>query len=137
MLRVTRRAGERIIVGGEVVIEVLEVRGATVRLGIDAPRSVSIYREELWLEIKQENEAAARAPADWPELPVRFPEPAAAAGLRSSSPAPRAPDAGGRTDAPGPDAPGPDGPGPDGPQNAAEESAGPDAGAPPSEPEER
>ena len=69
MLRVTRRAGERVIVGGEVVIEVLEVRGATVRLGIEAPQSVSIYREELWLEIKQENEAAASAPVELPTLP--------------------------------------------------------------------
>ncbi len=69
MLRVTRRAGERVIVGGEVVIEVLEVRGATVRLGIEAPRSVSIYREELWLEIKQENEAAANAQVELPTLP--------------------------------------------------------------------
>jgi len=80
MLRITRRAGERVIVGGDVVIEVLEVRGATVRLGIDAPRSVSIYREELWLEIKQENEAAASAPDRLPELPAEFaapePEPA-------------------------------------------------------------
>ncbi len=70
MLRITRRAGERVIVGGEVVIEVLEVRGATVRLGIDAPRSVSIYREEIWLEVKRENEAAASAPAELPALPV-------------------------------------------------------------------
>ncbi|HEX3802898.1 MAG TPA: carbon storage regulator CsrA [Solirubrobacteraceae bacterium] len=69
MLRVTRRAGERVIVGGEVIIEVLEVRGATVRLGIEAPRSVSIYREELWLEIKQENEAAANSSVELPTLP--------------------------------------------------------------------
>jgi carbon storage regulator len=69
MLRITRRAGERIIVGGDVFIEVLEVRGATVRLGIEAPRSVSIYREELWLEIKQENEAAASAADELPQLP--------------------------------------------------------------------
>jgi carbon storage regulator len=69
MLRITRRAGERVIVGGEVVIEVLEVRGGTVRLGIDAPRSVSIYREEIWLEVKRENEAAASAPSELPSLP--------------------------------------------------------------------
>jgi carbon storage regulator len=68
MLRITRRAGERVIVGGDVLIEVLEVRGSTVRLGIEAPRSVSIYREELWLEIKQENEAAASAPGELPQL---------------------------------------------------------------------
>jgi carbon storage regulator len=44
-----------------------------VRLGIDAPRSVSIYREELWLEIKQENEAAASAPDQLPTLPEGLP----------------------------------------------------------------
>jgi carbon storage regulator len=73
MLRITRRAGERVIVGGDVVIEVLEVRGAMVRLGIEAPRSISIYREELWLEIKQENEAAANAPDQLPTLPEGLP----------------------------------------------------------------
>ena len=61
MLRITRRAGERIILGDDVIIEVTEIRGQTVRLGIDAPRSVPVYREEIWLEVKRENEAAARA----------------------------------------------------------------------------
>lgn len=74
MLRITRRAGERVIVGGEVVIEVLEVRGQTVRLGIDAPRSISIYREEIWLEVKRENEAAAAASGELPPLPGFPPE---------------------------------------------------------------
>ncbi len=61
MLRITRRAGERILIGDDVIIEVTEVRGGTVRIGIEAPRSLRIYREELWLEVKRENEAAARA----------------------------------------------------------------------------
>jgi carbon storage regulator len=61
MLRITRRAGERVILGDDVIIEVTEIRGQTVRLGIDAPRSVTVYREEIWLEVKRENEAAARA----------------------------------------------------------------------------
>jgi carbon storage regulator len=69
MLRITRRAGERVIIDGETIVEVLEVRGQTVRLGIDAPRSVSIYREEIWLEVKRENEAAANVSAELPELP--------------------------------------------------------------------
>jgi carbon storage regulator len=69
MLRLTRRAGERIVLGDDVFIEVLEVSGQTVRLGIDAPRSVRIYREEIWLEVKRENEAAAQAAAGG-ELPV-------------------------------------------------------------------
>jgi len=61
MLRITRRAGERIMLGDDVIIEVTEVKGGTVRIGIDAPRSLPVYREELWLEVKRENEAAARA----------------------------------------------------------------------------
>jgi carbon storage regulator len=61
MLRITRRTGERIVLGDDVFIEVVEVSGQTVRLGIEAPRSVRIFREEIWLEVKAENEAAAQA----------------------------------------------------------------------------
>ena len=61
MLRITRRAGERVMLGDDVVVEVMEIRGQTVRLGIDAPRSVPVYREEIWLAVKRENEEAARA----------------------------------------------------------------------------
>jgi carbon storage regulator len=61
MLKITRRAGERIIVGENIVVTVLEVSGQTARIGIEAPREVSIYREEIWLEVKRENEAAALA----------------------------------------------------------------------------
>jgi carbon storage regulator len=64
MLRITRRAGERIMLGDDVVIEVMEIRGQTVRIGIDAPRTLPVYREELWLEVKRENEAAASAAFD-------------------------------------------------------------------------
>lgn len=61
MLNITRRRGERVVLGDDVFISVLEVSGQTVRLGIEAPRSVRVYREEIWLEVKRENEAAARA----------------------------------------------------------------------------
>jgi carbon storage regulator len=73
MLRISRRAGERIMLGDNTVIEILEVRGQTVRIGIDAPRSVPIYREEIWLEVKRENQAAAEAAAtgELPELPTQ------------------------------------------------------------------
>lgn len=72
MLRVSRRAGERVIVGDEIVIEILEIHGSTVRLGINAPRDVPIYREELWLEVKRENEAAAQQADELPTLPAGF-----------------------------------------------------------------
>jgi carbon storage regulator len=59
MLIITRRPGEKIMVGDDVVVEVIEVSGSSVRVGIAAPRSVPVYREEIWATIRQENAAAA------------------------------------------------------------------------------
>ena len=59
MLIITRRPGEKIILGDDVVIEVIEVSGSSVRVGIQAPRSVPVFREEIWRSITQENAAAA------------------------------------------------------------------------------
>jgi carbon storage regulator len=73
MLNITRRRGERVVLGDDVFISVLEVSGQTVRLGIDAPRSVRVYREEIWLEVKRENEAAAHAAGA--DLPADLPAP--------------------------------------------------------------
>jgi carbon storage regulator len=74
MLRISRRAGERIMLGDDVVIEVMEVRGQTVRIGIDAPRSLPIYREEIWLDVKRENQAAAEfSAAELPDMTGRLP----------------------------------------------------------------
>jgi carbon storage regulator len=71
MLIITRRPGEKVMLGDDVVIEVIEVSGSSVRIGIDAPKSVPVYREELWRAVKAENEAAARADAKLPEdLPI-------------------------------------------------------------------
>ena len=76
MLRITRRAGERVMLGDDVVVEVMEIRGQTVRLGIDAPRSVPVYREEIWLAVKRENEEAARlAGAKLPDVSGRLKPP--------------------------------------------------------------
>jgi carbon storage regulator len=72
MLNITRRRGERIVLGDNIFVSVLEVSGQTVRLGIEAPQTVRVYREELWLEVKRENEAAALAAASgqMPEFPA-------------------------------------------------------------------
>ena len=59
MLILTRRVGENVIVGDDIVISVLEVRGDAVRIGVQAPRSVSVHREEVWLELQRANEKAA------------------------------------------------------------------------------
>lgn len=62
MLNISRRAGERIIVGEDIIVTVLEVSGQFARIGIEAPRDVTIYREEIWADVKRENEAAAADP---------------------------------------------------------------------------
>ena len=61
MLVITRRSGERICLGDQITVTVLEVSGSSVRLGIDAPSEVPVYRHEIWLAIKEENAAAALA----------------------------------------------------------------------------
>jgi len=64
MLILARRPGERVVIGGEILVTVMEVSGNTVRLGIEAPQGISIYREEIWLAVEAENRAAAAAGAD-------------------------------------------------------------------------
>ncbi len=59
MLILTRRSGENIIVGDDIVISVIEVRGDAVRIGIKAPRSVSVHREEVYRELQIANQKAA------------------------------------------------------------------------------
>jgi carbon storage regulator len=61
MLVITRKPGERICLGDDVTITVLEVVGSTVRLGIDAPAEIPVYRHEIWEAVKEENRAAANA----------------------------------------------------------------------------
>ena len=63
MLILTRRVGENVIVGDDIVISVIEVRGDAVRIGIQAPRSLSVHREEVWMELQRANEQAA-SPTD-------------------------------------------------------------------------
>jgi carbon storage regulator len=66
MLIITRRPGEKIMLGDDVVVEVMEVSGSSVRIGIAAPKSVPVYREEIWTAVKEENAAAASSNVDLP-----------------------------------------------------------------------
>jgi len=63
MLVLTRRTGESVMIGDDVVITVLEVRGDVIRLGINAPRSVQVHREEIYRELQAANREAA-SPTD-------------------------------------------------------------------------
>lgn len=62
MLVLTRRPGESITMGKEIVVTVLEVNGNQVRVGITAPRDVQVLREEIYRAMQEENRAAARGP---------------------------------------------------------------------------
>jgi carbon storage regulator len=58
MLILTRRVGESIVVGDDIVVTVFEVRGESVRIGIEAPRSVKVHREEVYKELQAANQQA-------------------------------------------------------------------------------
>ena len=54
MLILTRHAGQRVIVNGNIEIEVLSIKGSQVKLGISAPSDMEVHREEIWLRIQRE-----------------------------------------------------------------------------------
>ena len=70
MLVLTRRANQSIMIGHDVKVTVLEVRGDQVRLGITAPRSVDVHREEVWASLQQANQAAVKSPKDLAKAPL-------------------------------------------------------------------
>jgi carbon storage regulator len=59
MLVLTRRSSQSIMIGKDVVITILEVRGDQVRIGVSAPRDVDVHREEVYQELQQANRSAA------------------------------------------------------------------------------
>jgi carbon storage regulator CsrA len=55
MLILTRRVGETLVIGDEITVTVMDVKGNQVRLGINAPKSVAVHREEVYARIVQES----------------------------------------------------------------------------------
>jgi len=62
MLILTRRVGETVMIGDDVTITVLGVKGNQVRVGINAPKSVAVHREEIYERIKREHAAESGEP---------------------------------------------------------------------------
>lgn len=59
MLILTRRVGETLMIGDEVTVTVLGVKGNQVRIGVNAPKDIAVHREEIYERIKREQEGAA------------------------------------------------------------------------------
>lgn len=68
MLILARKVNERIIIGDNVEVSVVDIKGDQVKIGIEAPTSVKVYRYEVFEAIQAENRAAASSPMDLPDL---------------------------------------------------------------------
>lgn len=67
MLALTRKVGERIVIGDDIIVTVVSVKGDSVRITVDAPKVIKIYRGEIYDAIVTENRQAA-VPSDLSEL---------------------------------------------------------------------
>lgn len=86
MLILSRKVNERIVIGDEIEVAVVEIRGDQVKLGIVAPQNVTVHRREVFDQIQEENRAAAQGTAaDLSELSGLFPSDASTQGERLSS----------------------------------------------------
>jgi carbon storage regulator len=63
MLVLTRKIGERVLIGDDIVVTILDVRGDGVRVGIDAPRGIRIQRDEVVQAVSEANQEATEAAA--------------------------------------------------------------------------
>jgi carbon storage regulator len=64
MLILTRRVGETLMIGDQVTVTVLGVKGNQVRIGINAPKDVSVHREEIYQRIRRDDDAASAEPEE-------------------------------------------------------------------------
>ncbi|MCB0359347.1 MAG: carbon storage regulator CsrA [Bdellovibrionales bacterium] len=92
MLILTRKPGESVYIGDDIKVTLMEIKGNQVRVGVDAPPSVRIYREEIYLQILEENKSAAalsaEAPADLGDVAKAWKDqkPKALGGLSTKKP---------------------------------------------------
>ena len=68
MLILSRKVNEKIMIGDDISVSIIEIRGDQVRLGVDAPKTIKVYRQEVFDAIKAENLAAAKSAVVFPEV---------------------------------------------------------------------
>jgi len=68
MLILTRKVNETIIIGDNIRVSLIEIRGDQVRIGVEAPKNIKVYREDVFSAIQEENRAAAQSDVKLPPL---------------------------------------------------------------------
>ena len=68
MLILSRKKDESIMIGDQIEISVVDIKGDQIKLGIKAPRDIKVYRQEVFTAIQQENQAAAKTGTQLPEI---------------------------------------------------------------------
>lgn len=63
MLALSRKVGESLIIGNDIELTILEIKGEQVKLGISAPKTIPVYRKEIYLQIQESNKEAADSEA--------------------------------------------------------------------------
>lgn len=70
MLILSRKTNEKIMIGDDISVSIIEIRGDQVRIGVDAPKSVKVFRQEVFDAIRAENKAAALSAAILPAIQI-------------------------------------------------------------------
>ena len=68
MLILSRKVNEKIMIGDEISVCIIDIRGDQVRIGIDAPKKIKVFRQEVFDAIKEENKAAAESKPVLPQV---------------------------------------------------------------------
>ena len=68
MLALSRKVGESIVIGNDIEITILDVKGEQIKIGISAPKSVPVFRKEIYLAIEEENKKAIGSNGDMSQL---------------------------------------------------------------------
>jgi carbon storage regulator len=70
MLILSRKTNEKIMIGEDISVSIIEIRGDQVRIGVDAPKTVKVFRQEVFDAIKAENKAAAQSATTLPAIGI-------------------------------------------------------------------